>query len=440
MERDEVWITAQQSVIGSCLIDQRAVGSIVFNLCEDDFQDVNRTLYRIIRERYTTGKAVDPVAVLGDLAGSGDSKAYKDYIWQLVEITPTAANIKTYADICRERSRVHRYQEIGMQLATVSSSKDGAEIVRESNRLSIGRGMASWNLNESMRNFFERYNRKVDYLPWFLRQLDSQLSLELGDFCLLGGRPSSGKSAFALQAATYWAVACGMRVGFYSFETSREKLTNRLVAASCGVKLDDIKHSKLSDKDLTTVCNVSARIAEAPLDLISAAGKTVAEIQAFALERRHQIVIVDYLQIISDPGKDEYSQVSNISKQLHTMCQSLGIYCLALCQLNRTKGARPALEDLRSSGQLEQDADAVIFLHRQEGRDAQRELIIAKNKEGECRSTLLHFDGPVQRFSYLGKGEKPLQGVDYEEIRYRVPPQELEQLGMDTEVPFEEGK
>ena len=137
---------------------------------------------------------------------------------------------------------------------------------------------------------------------------------------------------------------------------------------------------------------------------------------ALALAKRHQIIIVDYLQIVAGPGKDEYAQVSAVSKSLHVMCQSLGIFCLALCQLSRLRGSRPSLEDLRSSGQLEQDADAVMFLHKQEGADQTREFIIAKNKDGACGATKLHFDGPIQHFSYLGKGDRPLKGYDYRKM------------------------
>ena len=432
---DEAWVYAQQSVLGSCLIDSRAIGSVLFELSEDDFQDVNRTIFTIIREKYTTGKPVDPVSVLDELGGSPE---YRKYIVDLMDITPTAANVKTYAAICREKSKVSRFRLLGEQLAAVESAKDAAEILRGINHIGVGRGMESWTMGQALKNFFERYHKKVLYLPWFLEQLDGQLSMEFGDFCLLGGRPSSGKSAFALEAAVYWAVKCGYRVGFYSFETSREKLTNRILAACARLPLDAIKRSRLDERQLETLCDISARINEAPIDLISAAGKTAAEIQAYALERRHQIVVVDYLQIVADKGKDEYSQVSSISKALHTMCQSLKIFCLALCQLNRTKGARPSLEDLRSSGQLEQDADSVLFLHRQDGKDNERELIIAKNKEGECRSTRLQFDGPIQHFSYLGRGEQPMKGVDYGTLQ--AAPQKddgYDQLPMDTAVPFE---
>lgn len=432
---DEAWTYAQQSVLGSCLIDSRAIGSVLFELSEDDFQDVNRTLFTIIREKYTTGKPVDPVSVLDELGGSQE---YRKYIVDLMDITPTAANVKTYAAICREKSKVSRFRELGEQLAAVESAKDAAEILRGINHIGVGRGMESWTIAQALKNFFERYHKKVLYLPWFLEQLNGQLSMEFGDFCLLGGRPSSGKSAFALEAAVYWAVKCGYRVGFYSCETSREKLTNRILAACARLPLDAIKRSRLDDRQLETLCDISARINDAPIDLISAAGKTAAEIQAYALERRHQIVVVDYLQIVADKGKDEYSQVSSISKALHTMCQSLKIFCLALCQLNRTKGARPSLEDLRSSGQLEQDADSVLFLHRQEGKDNERELIIAKNKEGECRSTRLQFDGPIQHFSYLGRGDQPMNGVDYGTLQAAPPKDDsYDQLPMDTEVPFE---
>jgi replicative DNA helicase len=435
MAISEQWVYAQQSILGSVLISPECAGKIVFGVDSDDFTYAYRTIYNAIRELYTTGKAVDPVTVL-DKAGGG--KELRELIAQLMEVTPTAANIDAYIEICRNCSRVHKYQEMGASLQAVETAVEAEELLQSAHQVTAGRGMASWTLSEAMHDFFQRYSKKVEYLPWFLPQLDPRLSMEFGDFCLLGGRPSSGKSAFALEAAVYWGVVKGYRVGFYSHETSREKLTNRMVAACARVPLDSVKHGTLREAQLQDVCDVASRISQAPIDLISCAGKTVAEMQAFALARRHQIVIVDYLQIVAGPGKDEYSQVSAISKSLHIMCQSLGIFCLALCQLSRTRGARPALEDLRSSGQLEQDADSVLFLHKQDGKDTEREFIIAKNKEGECRTTKLHFDGPIQHFSYLGPGEKPLIGYDYRRRPgCKQPNEELEQLPMDTPVPFD---
>lgn len=438
MAIDEKWVYAQQAVLGSVLIEPELAGKLVFKVTEHDFVDVYRSIYSAIRDLYTTGKAVDPVTVLHKLDGGTE---YRKLITDLMEITPTAKNIDAHIDICRESSMVYRYRQIGEALRDIESTSDAEDVLSNANRVGISHGMDSWTVGEALRDFFQRYSRKVEYLRWFLPQLDSRLNLELGDFCLLGGRPSSGKSAFAIEAAVYWSVVCGYRVGFYSHETSREKLTNRMIAACARVPLDGVKRSTLSEEQIQDVCSIASRIEAAPLDIISCAGKTVAEMQAFALSRRHQIIIVDYLQIVAGPGKDEYAQVSAISKSLHIMCQSLGIFCLALCQLSRTRGARPSLEDLRSSGQLEQDADAVLFLHRQEGKDTEREFIIAKNKEGECRTTNLHFNGPVQHFSYLGQGDKPLKGYDYrEKPGYRAPVQELDQLSMDVPVPFEDGQ
>lgn len=438
MAIDEKWVYAQQSVLGSVLIEPKCAGKLVFKVSEEDFMDVYRTIYAAIRDLYTTGKAVDPVTVLNKLGGGPE---YYKLLRELMDITPTAANIDSYISICRESSMVYRYRQIGEALRDIESASDAEDILSNANRVSISRGMDSWTVGEALRDFFQRYSKKVEYLHWFLPQLDSRLNLELGDFCLLGGRPSSGKSAFAIETAVYWSVVCGYRVGFYSHETSREKLTNRMIAACARVPLDSVKHSTLSEEQIQDVCSIASRIEAAPLDIISCAGKTVAEMQAFALSRRHQIIIVDYLQIVAGPGKDEYAQVSAISKSLHIMCQSLGIFCLALCQLSRTRGARPSLEDLRSSGQLEQDADAVLFLHRQEGKDTEREFIIAKNKEGECRTTNLYFDGKIQHFAYLGQGDRPLKGYDYRENPgYRAPVQELDQLSMDVPVPFEDGQ
>ena len=435
MAIDEKWIYAQQSILGSVLIEPRCAGKLVFQIHEEDFVEVYRTIYTAICDLYTAGKAVDPVTVLNRLGGGQE---YYKLLHELMVVTPSAANIDSYIGICKECSLIYRYKQIGEELREADSVTAAEEILNSVNRVGAGHGMECWSIGEAMRDFFQRYNKKVQYLPWFLPQLDPRLSLEFGEFCLLGGRPSSGKSAFALEAAVYWGVVCGYRVGFYSHETSREKLTNRMVAACARVPLDGVKHSSLTDKQIQDVCKISTRISEAPIDIISCAGKTVAEMQAFALARRHQIVIVDYLQIVAAPGKEEYAQVSAISKSLHIMCQRLKIFCLALCQLSRLRGARPSLEDLRSSGQLEQDADVVLFLHKQESKDNEREFIIAKNKEGECRTTNLHFDGPIQHFSYLGQGDRPLKGYDYrEKPGYRAANQELEQLAIDTPVPFE---
>lgn len=436
MAHDDNWLYAEQAVLGSVLIDGDCAGKIIFGLGSDDFQlSAYRSIYVAIRELYTTGRPVDPVTVLDQIGGGPEMRRL---VSELMEITPTSANIDRYIEICRNRSQLHKYHLMGERLSNAETSEEADEILSSANEVTVGRGMQSWTLAEALKNYFNNYGKPKHYLRWYISQLDPRIKMEPGDFCLLGGRPSSGKSAFAVEAALYWAVVCGYRVGFYSHETSREKLTNRLIAAAARVPLDNVKDGTLTEKQLETVCFMATRINEAPLDLISCSGKTVAEMQANALANKHQIIIVDYLQIVGGPGKDEYSQVSAISKSLHVMCQRLKVFCLALCQLSRTRGSRPSLEDLRSSGQLEQDADAVLFLHKQDDKNMERDFIIAKNKEGSCGTTRLHFDGVIQHFSYFGKGEQPLQGYNYLKTpKVQACGEELDQLPIETKVPFE---
>ncbi len=414
------WIQAQQSVLGSCLLDDRCASKIVFGLTEADFCESYRALYRAIRELYTTGKPVDPVTVL---AVVGDQ--YKDLLVQLMEVTPTAANCEAYVKIVQQQSRVLRLRDAGTALSQIETEEAGQEIVNAISTPAVRNEDDTWTLQEGLSDWMRRYQKKPDYLEWFIPQLRRMIRAEKSDYFIVGARPSAGKSAFALQAALYWSVVCGKRVGFFSHETSRQKLTDRLVACAAGVPLEAIKERKLEQKDMDTVCGVAARINAAPLYLISAAGKTVAEMQEHALYRHLDIVIVDYLQIVAAAGKDEYSQVTSVSKDLHTMCQRYGIFCLALCQLSRTKGERPKLEDLRSSGQIEQDADGVFFLHPLEEPNKPREFIIAKNKDGALSVTKLAFDGARQQFLYLGRGEQPIKPFDYRSYVDRNPRPDL---------------
>ena len=434
----EAWMQAQQSVLGSVLIDDRCASFLVFGLAEEDFCESYRSLYRAIRELYTTGKPVDPVAVLNVV---GDS--YKDFIVQLMNITPTAANCKMYVDIVKQQSRVLKLRDTGLALSRISTEEEGTELLANAASETVRDDGDVWSLAQGFSDWMHRYQKKPDYLDWFIPQLRRMIRAEKSDYFIVGARPSAGKSAFALQAALYWAVVCNKRVGFFSHETSREKLMDRLVACASGVPMDAIKERTLDDKQMAAVCSISSRINSAPLFLFSAAGRTVQQMQDRALYKRLDIVIVDYLQIVAAPGNDEYTQVTAVSKALHTMCQRFGIFCLALCQLSRTKtdksghAQRPRLEDLRSSGQIEQDADGVFFLHPLEEPDKPRELIIAKNKDGALSITKLAFDGARQQFRFIGKGQQPLKPFDYSS--YVMPSQvdQYPQLCMDVETPFD---
>ena len=213
MAHDDNWLIAEQAVLGSVLIDDRCAGKIIFDLGPDDFQlSAYRSIFEAIKELYTTGRPVDPVTVLDQIGGGPEMRRL---ILELMEITPTAANIDRYIEICRKRSRIHKYHLMGDALAQVESAEQAEEILSSANQVTAGRGMQSWTLAEALKNYFNNYGKPKNYLHWYIAQLDPRIKMEPGDFCLLGGRPSSGKSAFAVEAALHWACVCGYRVGFY---------------------------------------------------------------------------------------------------------------------------------------------------------------------------------------------------------------------------------
>lgn len=429
------WLYAQQSVLGSCLIDQRAIAYILFTLKESDFIDDYKPMFRAMVDLYTAGKPVDPVVILNIVGAE-----YRETILQLMEITPTASNISRYAEITAEQAKVLHMRELGLQLAEADSIEEAQELMDGANGMMVTGGMQSFGLKNLLRKFFDSYNHPPEYCDWFIPALRRIIRLKKGNYMIIGARPSVGKSAFSMQAAVYWAVALGLRVGFYSAEMGEDDLTDRLVASCVGVKLEDIQERRLSDKEIAAVAEVSSRISEAPLYVIPASGHTVSDIKADAMQKHLDIVIIDYLQIVAGRGDTEYDRVTKVSHEIQAMCKNTGITVLALSQLSRIRGAKPTLEDLRSSGQLEQDADIVAFLHRPGAAADEVEFIIAKNRNGKLGTTKLAFDGGLQQFLYVGKGDKTLNPYDYSSCRYQAAPQQLPQLSMDTYVPFEDDK
>lgn len=431
----ETWVHAQCAVLGACLIEPKCAGEIVFGLRDSDFAEEYRTLYRAIRELYTTGKPVDPVTVLNAVGAE-----YRNTILQLMEITPTAANIGEYIAITANQSRVLHMREVGMRLLEVDDLSEAQKIMDGANGMMVRGGMASSSMMDLLTDFFSRYISPPTYLEWFIPQLRRVIRLKAGNYMIIGARPSVGKSAIAMQAAVFWAVVAGKRTAFYSAEMSEADITDRLVACCAGIPLEDIQERRLDKKQLDAASELAIRIREAPLYVIPAAGHTVADIRSHALEHHMEIVIIDYLQIISGPGEKEYDRVTRVSHEIQMLCKSTGVTVLALSQLDRLKGAAPTLEDLRSSGQLEQDADIVAFLHRKGDQANAVEFIVAKNRNGKTGTTKLEFDGSRQRFLYVGKGDKALKPFDYLAKTYQPQSDELEQLSMDEPVPFDERK
>ena len=396
---NQSWLDAQYSVLGSALIEPKVVARVMSGTSDNDFSGACLTVYQAMSEVFTSGFPVDPVSVAAKLPGE-----YRNFIKQLMEVTPTAANVESYIAICREQSRVLACREIGRQLADCESTGAVRALVEDAAKLmSASQNRQTVNMSESLRRFFEKPEKPTRYLTWPIPELDDELYVSPGKFVVFGAEPSVGKTAFALQCAWHWAAR--RKVGFFSFETDPDTLFDRLISSFAGIPMDAIKTNRISRKEWERICQATQEITSRKLDLISAAGMNSSDIRAKVLEAGYEIIVVDYLQIVSAKGSNRYEQVTNVSIELHNIAQSLGVTVLALAQLSRTEGDRqPINSDLRESGQIEQDADVILMmqLENHSNPSGPRNLFVTKNKEGQHSKVLLTFDGKYQRFAKGG--------------------------------------
>ena len=436
------WLAAQYSVLGSALISPEVIPKIMAETSAQDYTGACLTVYKAIRKLFLAGTAVDPVSVSGVL-GSG----YREFLVQLMEVTPTAANIDHYIALCREQARVIAIRELAQQMTTADTSDKLRALLEQASSLMVDKpSLRISTMSDSLHSFMERHTKPAHYLTWPVRELNDRLYAELGDLIVIGGYPSSGKSAWALQCA--WHLAKDYKVGFFSLETSSEKLFDRQMASVVQLSMDEIKRNDIPSAGWDKVAAMSSEIVSRHLELIPAAGMTPADVRAVIQMRGYQVVIIDYLQLLQGSGENRTAMVTGISIALHTIAQSMGVTVFALSQLSRqgqqNKNAPPDMSALRESGQIEQDADIVMLLSlADKGNPASnRELRIRKNKEGTCPSIMLAFDGKHQTFSkaqgdLLGK----LVAEGKKAKRRTAPPQEFEQLHLlpsDTPTPFSE--
>lgn len=389
------WLQAQYSVLGAVLIEPGLTPKLMAQTHSADFSGPCQTVYAGMRQLFTEGKPVDVVSVNAKLGGQ-----YQSFLMQLMEITPTAANLDHYIALCREQARVLAVRDIGLELSRAESSDQIRGLLEEANGMMVEKtGLRIATMDDAMQSFFARHSGQTKYLSWPIPELNDRLYSESGDFILVGGYPSTGKSAWSLQCAWHWAKE--QKVGFFSLETSPEKLFDRMMASVANLSMDALKRNQLSDDQWADVCKMAERISKQPLDLIPAAGMNVAQVRSVTMMRGYKLIIIDYVQLLSANGANRTEQVTNISLALHRMAQDMGVTVVALSQLKRKSGDdTPESSDLRESGQLEQDADIIMLLklENKDKPDGPRELYITKNKEGTCPKIILDFDGKHQTF------------------------------------------
>lgn len=398
-------IWAEQSVIGSMLIDSRVVGLVMAGLTEADFLlEADRRLFRAFRARFSADQTLDPVVVCQD-ASPGDDKL-RDYVLQLMDTTPTAANVEAYIEAVRENNRATKGRGIGQEIAACPTSDGMAQLFQQGLELMSARGRDDEaDMAKAALEFNDFLNRKPDFLPWGFPVLDEILEVSPGMLVVLGGRPSDGKTALAIHMA--YAQSETKNVGYFTLEDTRNILFSRLISSVSGVPLRNILRRSLNERDYKLLADANDEIMKHRLTIIDSAGMTVNDIITRTHADKFDVVFVDYLQMIrpSIRGRGtRQDEVADISRSLADMARNHGIDVVALAQLSRPsqKGKRdePLMADLRESGQIEQDADVILFVWREDETSSKspRHLTLSKNKVGQLGQWGIVFDGATQKF------------------------------------------
>ena len=411
-------VEAEQAVLGSMLIDPRCVSEVIDKLRTDDFYiRQNREIYETVYSMFNYSLTIDPVTVLENMKQNGyyDENQSRGYILQLMDATPTAANVGEYIDIIKDKTLLRRVAEAAGELTAMiqEGTATGQDILEaaEQRVYAIRQGRAARGLtpiSEVLIDVYDRLeelatsDRAIPGLSTGLRDLDRAISgLNNSDLILLAARPGMGKTSMALNILLDAGKKSGKKVAFFSLEMSREQLALRLISSECFVDNKKLVTGKLSDQDWESVAAAADSLNRSTILIDDDSSVTVADILAKC--RRVEdlgLIVIDYLQLMQSAGgkagnrgENRQQIVSDISRSLKIMAKDLNVPVLCLSQLSRANESRqdkrPMLSDLRESGAIEQDADIVLFLYREGYYNADTEnpnlaeCIIAKNRHGE---------------------------------------------------------
>ena len=425
-------LEAEQAVLGSILIDSRCVADVVGIVTPDDFYlKQNREIFETIYTMFNFSQTIDPVTVLDKMKELGlyqDNS--RDYVLQLMEITPTAANVVRYANIVREKAMLRGLAQASSDIAEMVHEEVGtASEMLESAEKKIyalrkgERGDSLEHVGTILHKVFDRLNElalsdsAIPGMSTGLRDLDTKINgLNNSDLLLVAARPAMGKSAFALNIGLNVAKKYNKTVAIFNLEMSREQLVMRLLANEAFVDSKKLATGKLSEEEWGKLCMASASLSQTDLRIDDNPSITVAEMNAKCRRLDNLgLVIIDYLQLMQGSGYGKGSGdnrvqvVGEISRALKIMAKELNVPVLCLSQLSRAVESRtdkrPILSDLRESGAIEQDADSVMFLYRDEYYNENTEdkgvaeCIVSKNRHGETGTVKLQWIAQYQAFA-----------------------------------------
>ena len=417
-------LEAEQAVLGSILIDSRCITDVVGVVAPEDFYlKQNREIFETIYTMFNFSQTIDPVTVLDKMKELGvyqDNS--RDYILQLMEITPTAANVTRYANIVREKAMLRGLAQAATDISeTVYSQVGTASEMLETAEKKIyalrkgERGDSLEHIGTVLHRVFDHLTElsqsdsAIPGLSTGLRDLDTKINgLNKSDLLLIAARPAMGKTSFALNIGLNVAKKYKSTVAFFSLEMSREQLAMRLVSGESFVDSQKLATGKLSEEEWTKLCMASAALSQTDIRVDDNPAITVAEMNA-KLRRVDNLglVIIDYLQMMNgsvygkSSGENRVQVVGEISRSLKIMAKELNVPVICLSQLSRAVESRtdkrPIMSDLRESGAIEQDADCILFLYRDDYYNPNTEeknvaeCIVSKNRHGETGTVKLQW-------------------------------------------------
>ena len=428
---------AEQAVLGSMLTDKDAVISAIEVLKEEYFYRTdNRLIYSAILNLYNRAEPIDIITVKAELESLGkfEQVGGMEYLATLPDKVPTTANATKYINIVEEKSTLRSLIKAANEIIDLGyDPTEDVDYVTESAEKKIFNLMQNKDkksytpikdiLVDSFTQLEELYNRKqhITGVPTGFTELDNRTAGFHGsDLILIAARPAMGKSAFALNIATNAAVRANVPVMIFSLEMSKEQMVNRILCSEAMVDSNKLRTGKLDEDDWTKLAGKIGQLAEAQIYIDDTPGISVTEIRAkcrkLKLEKGLGMVVIDYLQLVQGTNRrsgTREQEISEISRSLKILAKEIGVPVIALSQLSRAveqrPDHRPMLSDLRESGAIEQDADIVMFLYRDDyyNQDSEKkniaEVIIAKHRGGSTGTVELLWLGSYTKFVNLEK-------------------------------------
>ena len=436
-------VEAEQSVLGGLLLENSAWERIADLITEQDFyRHDHRLIYRHITKLLDASKPADVVTTSESLESSQELNTVGGlaYLGALAQNTPSAANIRRYAEIVRDRAILRGLVAVGTSIADSAYSPLGrsaselldqaegqvfeiAEAGARGKKGFIELPVLLTQVVERIDMLFQRDNPSdITGIPTGFTDLDQKTSgLQPGDLIIVAGRPSMGKTAFSLNIAENVALESGLPVAIFSMEMAGTQLVMRMMGSVGKLDQHKVRTGRLQDEDWQRLTYAVGKLNEAPLYIDESAALTALELRARARRLHRQcgklgLIVIDYIQLMSSTrqGENRATEISEISRSLKALAKELDVPVIALSQLNRSleqrPNKRPVMSDLRESGAIEQDADVILFIYRDEVYNPETpekgiaEIIISKQRNGPIGSLRLAFLGEYTRFENLAHG------------------------------------